>query len=82
MSEKLKNFLTQDTTVLESIIEEYPRQIPCPVVAKYLGCSVDNLRAAIDEGFLGIKWKKPGKLTGGNCVPTAKFIRWVFNMRE
>lgn len=80
-SEKIIEFINEDNKELEELIERYPRQIPSYIVAKYLGCHPDGLRAAIDEGFLGIKWKKPNKLTGGNCIPTGKFIRWVINMR-
>ena len=50
------------------------------IVAELMGVSPENLRQAVSEGELGISWRKPGKLTGGNCIPTAKFVRWWLNI--
>lgn len=80
MTETIKTFLEADTQKLEQIIERYPRQIPAKIVAELMGVSPENLRQAVSEGELGISWRKPGKLTGGNCIPTAKFVRWWLNI--
>lgn len=80
MTETIKTFLEADTQKLEQIIEKYPRQIPAKIVAELMGVSPENLRQAVSEGELGISWRKPGKLTGGNCIPTAKFVRWWLNI--
>lgn len=80
MTAAIKSFLDSDLAKIESIIQNHPKQIPCDVVAEYCGCAPENIRAAITDGNLGIHWRKPGKLTSGNCIPTAKFTRWILNM--
>jgi len=76
----IKEFIERDNEKLQQLINKYPKQIPCNVVAEYVGCSPENVRAAVDGGSLGFHWRKPGRLTSGNCIPTSKFVRWMLNM--
>ena len=75
--EKISEFLSNDTEKLAEIVEEYPFQIPVPVIAEWWHCSQDSLRAALtQQGLLGIAEKKPGKVNFGFVVPTGHFVRW------
>lgn len=76
----IAEFLENDIKKLELIIEKRPKQISAPIVAEYLGCSSEGLRCSITQfGKIGLHWTVLGKLTSGNCISTAKFIRWVLN---
>ena len=78
----VNEFISADNEKIEKILNDYPKQIPCPVVAELLGCKPDGVRQAIAEGAFGIHWRLQGKLTSGNCcIPTAQFVRWYLNMR-
>lgn len=77
---KIPEFIKTDTEQLEKIIDEYPKQIPIPVVADLMAMDPNNLREAVEDGSLGISWKKPGKVNRGFCIPTGKFVRWWLNM--
>lgn len=75
----INEFLKADTEKLEELIEKYPQQIPVAVASELMGVDPNNLRQAIQEGNLGISWRKPGKLNRGFCIPTGKFVRWWLN---
>lgn len=75
--QKIAKFLEEDTAKLADIIEQYPLQIPVPVLAELFGCHQNTLRNALQEqGLLGIAERMPGKLNRGFVVPTAHFVRW------
>lgn len=76
---KIEEFMEADRERMEELITKYPKQIPVPVVADFMGMDHNSLRAAIDGGSLGISWRKDGKLNRGYCIPTAKFVYWWFN---
>lgn len=76
-TEKIRDFLAQDTDRLAAIIEDHPFQIPVKVIAEWWHCSEDSVRNAIvQHGFLGIAQKRPGKLNAGFVIPTGHFVRW------
>lgn len=76
-TEKIKDFLEQDTNKLAEIVEEHPFQIPVKVIAEWWHCSEDSVRNAIvQHGFLGIAQKRPGKMNAGFVIPTGHFVRW------
>ena len=74
----IEEFLADDKAKVEEIINKYPKQIPVPVIAEFMGMDKNSLRAAIDGGALGISWCKSGKLAKGYCIPTGKFVYWWF----
>jgi len=78
----ISEFIRADTEQIEEIIEKHPKQIPIPVVAELMAVDPNNLREAIGSGYLGLSWKKPGKLNRGFCIPTGKFVRWWLNMTQ
>lgn len=77
---------------LSELCESYPDYIPIAPLAKFLGCSPENLRCAIEQGKtpFGFSWQKPkivqrkkrekvrleGEANKGYKVPTATFIIW------
>lgn len=74
--EKLNAFIVNDTNKLAEIVDKHPFQIPVPVLSDFFGCSEDTLRSALENGFLGIAERKPGKLNRGFVIPTGHFVRW------
>ena len=71
----VNEFISADNEKIEKILNDYPKQIPCPVVAELLGCKPDGVRQAIAEGAFGIHWRLQGKLTSGNYEPSRG--RWA-----
>ena len=74
----IEEFLAADKAKVEEIINKYPKQIPVPVIAEFMGMDKNSLHAAINGGALGISRRKDGKLSKGYCIPTAKFVYWWF----
>ncbi len=52
---------------LREIIAKYPRTIPLPVVAEFLGIGQNSLRISIEQGHFtwGICWQSPNRASGG-----------------
>lgn len=72
----IQEFMNRDTEKLAELIQKHPEQIPVPVLSDFFGCSEDTLRSALENGFLGISERKPGKCNRGFVVPTGHFVRW------
>jgi len=76
-TEKIIDFLERDNEKLAEIIEDHPFQIPIKVIAEWWHCSEDSVRnALLQQGFLGIAQKRPGKMNYGFVIPTGHFVRW------
>lgn len=72
----ISEFLQEDNMRLEKLIAEHPRVLQPNDVAEFLGIDVRSIRAVLDNGTLGLAWRKEGALTRGFAVPTAMFVRW------
>ncbi len=78
----LQEFIQEDNSKVEQLINQYPIKIPVPVISDFLHMSEDSTRSAIENGSLcGLCWHKVGKANKGYCVPTGTFVRWYLNMR-
>ena len=76
MTAAISEFLENDDKKIEELIKEYPVSIPTDVAAKFLGINPASMRAIMNDGTVGLSWKKDGKLNRGFFLPTAHFLRW------
>ncbi len=81
MNETIQKFLDDDGERLAEMVLQYPKQIPIPVLAEFLGCSPDSLRMSLTtKSDIGFSWQKFGKQNRGFCIPTGLFIRWYMKV--
>lgn len=68
---------------LNKIAYDHPVNIPVQVCAKFLGISIDCLRAWLsqDRCAVGMGWQKAGKENRAFCIPTTQFYLWYTNSR-
>lgn len=76
MTNAIKNFLEADEKRVEELIKEYPVSIPTAKAAEFLGVNTASMRAIIENGTLGLAWRKEGKLNKAFFLPTTQFLRW------
>lgn len=79
--EFVNNFVDERYAEVMDIIKKYPRQLPIRVVSELVGSSNQSIRDAIENGSLGIAWRKGNAANKGYCVPTIKFITWYLNIK-
>ncbi len=63
---------------LNALVENYPRYIPVPEVAKFLGANAEGLRHSIEHGQcpFGVSWKKTIHGNRAFKIPTLTFYLW------
>ncbi|MBQ7755705.1 MAG: hypothetical protein IJ031_00605 [Oscillospiraceae bacterium] len=76
----INEFLKTDQDKLETLVANYPQNIPVPVAADFLGCTQESLRQTLCDGKdIGMAWRQTGKCNRAFFIPTAKFVRWYMN---
>lgn len=74
-------YLENDNNRLDKLIEAFPVSMPTSAAAEFLGIDVASMRAAIENGAIGLAWRKQGKTNHAYYIPTAQFVRWYLNMK-
>ena len=80
MTTTISNFMKADDEKIEKLIEEYPYSIPTKVIAEFLGMDVTSVQSVLENGVVGLSWKKEAKSRRGFFVPTAHFLRWYMRL--
>lgn len=81
-SDKVLQFLEADANKVEILIQNYPVNMPTAAAADFLGLDVASLRSAIENGVVGMSWRKAGKANHAYFIPTAQFVRWYLNIKS
>ena len=82
INDALSNFLTAEREWINSIIEQYPRQIPIAPIAEHWGCAEASVRAAIEQdATFGVYWRKVGKANHAYLIPTGLFVQWYCKVK-
>lgn len=76
MTNAIRDFLSADEAKIEKLIHDYPTSIPTSVAAEFLGINPASMRAVMENGTIGLSWKKGGALNKGFFLPTCQFLRW------
>lgn len=80
MNEKISTmtaeFLSKDNDKIDALIAEHPLGLSIREIADFLGLDVASVRAAVENGVVGLAWRKSGKANHGYFIPTAQFVRW------
>lgn len=73
--------VTDDLLGLNHLAEQYPKAIPLPAVAQFMGVTDEGLRAYIDNNpnAFGISWKRVGAVNRAYKIPTVRFYSWYRN---
>lgn len=79
---KINELICSDNEKIDRLIENFPINLPVSAVADFLSCDIASVRAAVENGVVGLAWKKAGKANHGYYIPTAQFIRWYLNMKS
>lgn len=80
LSSMITEYLSNDNAKIDRLIENFPVNLPVSAVADFLSMDVASVRAAIENGVIGLAWRKQGKANHGYFVPTAQFIRWYLQI--
>lgn len=72
----ISEYLQADNERIEKLIEEHPHVLSPNDVAKFLDIDVRSIRSVLDNGMLGLAWRKEGCLSRGFAIPTPMFVRW------
>lgn len=80
ISSKINDFIHQDNEKIDRLIENFPVNLPVSAVADFLSMDVSSVRAVIENGVVGLAWKKSGRANHGYYIPTAQFVRWYLKM--
>lgn len=80
LSSMITEYLSNDNEKIDRLIENFPVNLPVSAVADFLSMDVASVRAAIENGVIGLAWRKQGKANHGYFVPTAQFIRWYLQI--
>lgn len=76
MSDKIKEYLDADMKKLEELVEAHPEYLTPGDVASFLNVNPASVRSVLENGKIGLAWRKPGKMNHGYHLPTAQFVRW------
>lgn len=79
--EFVQNFIDEKYAEAMDVIKKYPKQVPIPVVAELVGSNQASVREAVENGALGMAWRKDNAANKGYCVPTIKFVTWYLNIK-
>ncbi len=80
--DKLSEFIKSEREWLNSIIEQYPCQIPVKALSEHWGCQPDSIRAAIEQDSnFGVFWRKDGKTNKAYLIPTGFFVQWYCRVK-
>ena len=73
--------VADDLLGLNRLVEQYPKAIPLPAVAQFMGIADEGLRAYIDTNpnAFGISWKRVGAVNRAYKIPTVRFYSWYRN---
>lgn len=77
----IDDFVTAKCAEAMEIIKKYPKQVPIPVIAELVGSNQASVREAVENGALGMAWRKENAANKGYCVPTIKFVTWYLNIK-
>ena len=80
LTSKINEFLSADNAKIDRLIENFPVNLPVSAVADFLSMDVSSVRAVIENGVVGLAWKKSGRSNHGYYIPTAQFVRWYLKM--
>lgn len=80
MTSTIKSFMDADDEKIEKLIADYPVAIPTKAIADFLGMDIASVRSVLENGVVGLSWKKETKVNHGFYVPTAHFLRWYMRM--
>lgn len=72
----VSEFLQNDTERVEKLIESHPDSLSVNDVADFLKLDSRSVRSILDNGIIGLCWKKEGSLNRGFYISTAMFVRW------
>lgn len=82
VNDTLSEFLKAEREWINSIIEQYPRQIPINPIAEHWGCAPDSVRAAIEQdATFGVYWRKVGRANKAYMIPTGLFVQWYCKVK-
>lgn len=73
---KIADFLQADTEKVEALIEAHPDTLSVEDVAEFLKLDARSVRSVLDNGLIGLCWKKEHSLNRGFYISTAMFVRW------
>lgn len=73
---KVAEFLQADTARVEALIEAHPNDLSVNDVAEFLKLDPRSVRSVLENGLIGLCWKKEHSLNRGFYISTAMFVRW------
>lgn len=76
MSEFIRNFIANDDDRVEKLIRENPIALSVRTVADFLGMDDESVRAVLENGAIGLSWKRSGSTRHAYYIPTTCFVRW------
>jgi hypothetical protein len=80
LSRKVNEFLSADNDKIDKLIENFPVNLPVSAAADFLGIDVASVRATVENGIVGLAWRKQGKANHGYFIPTPQFVRWYLSI--
>lgn len=69
-------YLQNDTKRVEELIEKHPDALSVNDVAEFLKLDARSVRSVLENGLIGLCWKKDGSLNRGFYISTPMFVRW------
>lgn len=80
MDADINQFLEADEMKVKQLISNNPVSLTPQTVADFLGINVQSVRSIIENGRIGLSWRKDGKMNHGYVIPTTRFVRWYLNL--
>lgn len=76
----ISEYLSKDNTRIEKLISDYPVNLTTSAISDFLQLDIASVRALVENGVIGMSWRKPGKANHGYFIPTAQFVRWYLHL--
>lgn len=73
---KVTDYLQADTERVEALIDAHPDVLSVNDVAEFLKLDARSVRSVLENGLIGLCWKKEHSLNRGFYISTPMFVRW------